>query len=171
MHRALFLAMLAVTVALAVPSAGAAQRLPERLQSFRPAAADSGRKFAPTYWFEGATIGAALVGTTTVIIAASFCAYGEGGSCRSTTYIGSAVVGGVIGAGLGGLAGGMFAAPHERPLRGQPGRAALLGAVGGAVWSVGILCHSVARCSGRGEASFGLSMSFVGALAGLIVGL
>ena len=163
--------LLALVGALCCAPRGAAQRLPERLQPLRPPTVDSVRKYSPSYWFEGAAIGAAVLGATTVFAAASLCGTGDGGgSCGPSVYIGSAAVGGVVGAGLGALVGGMFAAPHARPLRGHPGRAALLGAVGGAFWSVGFLCHGVGHGCGRGEPVFGISLSLVGALAGWLVG-
>jgi len=85
-------------------------------------------------------------------------------------YVASAAVGGVVGAGLGALVGGMFDAPHARPLREHPGRAALIGAVGGAFWSVGFLCHGVGHGCGPGEPVFGISVSLAGALAAWLVG-
>ena len=163
--------MLAMVAVLCCAPGGAAQRLPERLQPLRPPTVDSVRKYSPSYWFEGANIGAAVLGATTVFAAAGFCESGDGGTpCRPSVYLVSAAVGGVVGAGLGALVGGMFDAPHARPLRGHPGRAALLGAVGGAFWSVGFLCHGVGHGCGRGEPVFGISLSLVGALAGWLVG-
>ena len=163
--------LLALVVALGCPSGGAAQRLPERIDPIRPPAADSVRVYAPSYWVEGATIGAAVLGATTVFVAAGFCGLDESGSPRGFgTYAASAAIGGVVGAGLGALVGGMFDAPHARPLRGHPERAALIGAVGGAVWSVGFLCHGLRDGCGRGEPVFGISLSLAGALAGWLVG-
>jgi hypothetical protein len=153
------------------PLAGAAQRLPETLQPIRPPAAESVRVYAPSYWIEGATISAAVLGATTVFVAAGFCEFGDAGTpCRASTYVASAAIGGVVGAGLGALVGGVFDAPHARPLRGHPGRAALIGAVGGAVWSVGFLCHGLGDGCGRSEPVFGFSVSLAGALAGWLVG-
>lgn len=163
--------MLALVAVLCCASEGAAQRLPERLRPIRPPAADSVRVYAPSYWVEGATFGAAVLGATTVFVAAGFCEFGDAGApCRPSTYAASAAIGGVVGAGLGALVGGMFDAPHARPLRGHPGRAALIGAVGGAVWSVGFLCHGLGDGCGRDEPVFGISVSLAGALAGWLVG-
>lgn len=120
--------------------------------------------------FEGAVIGAGVLGVTSVFIAAGFCGLNESGSsCGAGAYLGAAAIGGVVGAGFGGLVGGLFDAPSPHPLRGHPGRAAFMGAVAGALWSVGFLCHGLGHGCGDLEAAFGLSSSAVGALAGLLV--
>ena len=90
-------------------------------------------------------------------------------SCHPGVYIGAAALGGALGAGLGALAGGLFDAPHARPLQGHPGRAALMGAIAGALWSVGFLCHGPGDGRGTTEPVFGISVSAVGALAGWLV--
>jgi hypothetical protein len=163
--------LLALVAAVCCASEGAAQRLPDRLQPIRPPAADSVRVYAPSYWVEGATISAAVLGATTVFAARGLCGLDETGSpCGFGTYAASAAIGGVVGAALGAIVGGMFDAPHARPLRGHPGRAALIGAVGGALWSVGFLCHGIEDGCGREEPIFGISVSLAGALAGWLVG-
>ena len=127
-------ALLVLWCILCAPSAGAAQRLPERLQPIRPPTVDSVRRYSPSYWVEGAAIGAAVLGATTVFVAAGLCEFGDGGTpCRPGVYVASA-------------------------------------AVGGAVWSVGVLCHGLGHGCGRGEPVFGISVSLVGALAGWLVG-
>jgi hypothetical protein len=152
------------------PPVGVAQRMPARLQPFRVSAADSARVYPPSYWFEGAAIGAAVLGATTVFVASAFCGYDDSGSsCHPGVYVGAAALGGALGAGVGALVGGLFDAPHARPLRGHRGRAALMGAVAGALWSVGFLCHGLGDGCGSAEPVSGTSVSAVGALAGWLV--
>ena len=128
------------------------------------------RVYPPSYWFEGAAIGAAVLGATTVFMASAFCGYDDSdSSCHPGVYVGAAAVGGALGAGVGALVGGFFDAPRARPLRGHPGRAALIGAVAGGVWGVGFLCHGLGDGCGSGESVFGISVSAVGALAGWLV--
>jgi len=151
------------------PPAGVAQQMPARLQPFRASAADSVRVYPPSYWFEGAAIGAAVLGATTVFVASAFCGYGDTDwSCDPVTYAGAAAIGGALGAGVGALTGGLFDAPRARPLRGHRRLAALIGAVAGAVWG-GFLCHGLGDGCGSAEPEFSISVSAVGALAGWLV--
>jgi hypothetical protein len=158
-------AAIAICVILARPAAICAQRLPLRFAPHSITATDSAPVISPTYWVEGATIGAAVVGTTTVLLAAGLCNSSDSGSCRPGLYVGAAALGGVAGAGFGGLVGGLFRAPHSRPLRGHPVQGALIGAASGAMWGIGLLCHGAGvRCAS--DLTVGLSFATVGALAG-----
>jgi hypothetical protein len=162
--------LLAACGLLARPVPGWAHRIASRFEAARVPAPDSARRYAPTYWVEGATIGAAVLATTGAFLAAAWCDLDESGeSCGPAAYLGGVTLGGVVGAGAGALVGGLFDAPRPRPLRGHAVRAALIGAVSGAAWSVGFLCHGLAHGCGREEARFGISSSAVGALAGWLV--
>jgi hypothetical protein len=80
------------------------------------------------------------------------------------------LVGALLGGGVGALVGGSVPAPHPRPLRGHAARAALLGAIAGALWGFGVFPHFCINGCTTEEVAFGLSNAAVGALAGFIVG-
>jgi hypothetical protein len=154
------------------PASGVAQRLPTALQL---SATDSNaihRHFAPTYWQEGATIGAAVVGTTGAWIAYDLaCKFSDTASdCRPGAVIAGGLVAGVVGGIAGGLAGGAFSARQPRPLRGHPVKATLVGAGVGALWSFGLFWHLCVNGCRSEQVAFGLSSTAIGALAGLLVG-
>jgi hypothetical protein len=128
------------------------------------------RTYPATYYFEGAVIGAGVLGTTVALFAYEW-ACDESSNCDRT---GRVVTGGVVGALLGGtvgaLIGGAFPAPHPRPLRGHGAKAALLGAVVGAAWGFGLFSHFCLNGCSSGEVGLGAYTTTVGALAGLLVG-
>jgi len=130
------------------------------------------RRYPATYYFEGAAIGAGVFGTTGAFLGYEFgCHYSENQSdCAAGPIVAASLVGALIGGTVGTLVGGLFPAPHPRPLRGDPGRAALLGASAGALWGFGVFPHFCLNGCSTGEIVFALSNTAAGALAGLIVG-
>jgi hypothetical protein len=134
---------------------------PPRRLSLPPAS-----QYPATYYFEGAVIGTSLLATTGAWFASDLC---ESSDCTGTTVafaLGSGVVGGIAGA----IIGGQFGSPHPRPLHGHGARAALVGAVAGALWGFGVFPHFCLNGCNPGEVRFGLSNAAVGALAGVVVG-
>jgi hypothetical protein len=130
------------------------------------------RKYPATYYFEGAVIGAGVVGPTAALIFYELaCHYSDTGSDCAAGPIAEVGVGGVLfGGTLGALIGGAFPAPHPRPLRGHGAKAALLGAAAGALWGFGVFTHFCLNGCQSGEVGLGISTTAVGALAGLLVG-
>lgn len=159
---------LPVLVCLARPLA--AQWLPE------PVAAEVGepegrlRARPPTYWIEGGVIGAATMGFTVATIAAALCADADT-ACEPGRVVLGSLAGALLGGTVGALVGGAITAPHRRPLRGHPARAAVIGATVGAVWSLGVLGRFCLNGCRTPVLAFGVSTAAVSALAGLFVGL
>jgi hypothetical protein len=126
----------------------------------------------PSYWLEGATIGAAVVGTTGALafyeLGCEFSEFSE--DCSFGTVLGGALLGAAVGGTVGALIGGNIPAPRERPLRGQQRTAALVGAGAGALWSFGLFFQLCANGCRSEEVVLGLSTTAAGALAGLLVG-
>jgi hypothetical protein len=130
------------------------------------------RKYPATYYFEGAVIGASVVGATAAFLFYELaCHYSDTGSACAAGPIAEAGVGAVLfGGTVGALIGGAFPAPRARPLRGHGARAALLGAAAGALWGFGVFAHFCLNGCQSGEVGLGVSTTAVGALAGLLVG-
>jgi hypothetical protein len=130
------------------------------------------RVYRPTYWVEGATIGAAIVGTTGAWIAYEFgCKFSDLESdCATGRVLGAGAVGGLLGGIAGGLFGGAFSAPKPRPLRGHPVRSTVIGAGAGALWSFGLFWQFCLNGCRSEEVVVGVSTTGVGALAGLLIG-
>jgi hypothetical protein len=125
------------------------------------------RHYPATYWVEGAVIGTGLLAPTGAVLWGGLC---ESSDCTSAAITG-ALITGAIGAAAGALVGGMFSAPHPRPLRGHAVQAALVGTLAGAMWGFGVFTHFCADGCNPREVRFGISIAAVGALAGLVVGL
>ena len=68
--------------------------------------ADSVRARRPTYTWEGATIGAALVGTASAVLVGGLCGYSESRDSCVGSYVGGALTGAFVGGIIGGLIGG-----------------------------------------------------------------
>jgi hypothetical protein len=130
------------------------------------------RQYPATYYFEGAVIGAGLLGATGALIAYEWgCHYSDSQSdCRAGPVIGVGLGGALFGGTVGAIVGGLFPAPHPRPLRGKPSKAALLGASAGALLGFGLLSQFCLNGCHSGEVEFNVSMTAIGALAGFIVG-
>jgi len=148
----------------------AAQWLPTSVAAPVTAQERRERPHPPTYWFEGAVIGGAAMGFTVVTIAAALCADADN-SCEPGTVALGGLAGALLGGTIGALVGGASTAPHPRPLRGHPARAAAIGAAVGAVWSLGVLGRFCATGCTAPVLAFGVSTTAVSALAGLLVGL
>jgi hypothetical protein len=125
------------------------------------------RRYPPTYFVEGAVIGAGVLATTGAWFANGLC---ESHNCTGAT-VRTAVLVGLLGGAAGALAGGLFAAPHSRPLHGHAIKAALIGTIAGAMWGFGVFNHLCVDGCNPSEVRFGLSSAAVGTLAGLVVGL
>jgi len=123
-------------------------------------------------WLEGATIGAAVVGTTGAWVAYELgCHFSDVRSdCKARRVLAGGVFGGVLGGIAGGLVGGAFSAPNPRPLRGHPVRTTLIGAAAGALWSFGLFWHFCTDGCRSEEVIFGVSSTGTGALAGYLIG-
>ncbi len=147
-----------------VPQASQGQRIVS-LGHFPPDS--SPRHYPATYWVEGAAIGASLLGTTGAWLGAGFC---DSSDCGGAAVTG-ALIFGAVGGMAGALFGGMVNAPHPRPLRGHPAKAALVGTIAGAMWGFGLFTHFCADGCNPSEVRFGISTAAVGALAGLVMGL
>jgi len=166
---------LVVLGVLARPPMCAAQWMPAWFEPLRAAAADSARVYPTSYWFEGATVGAAIGGTTAALWAIGLCVDSETrhSSCWRPipAYAVAAALGGAIGAGIGGLVGGLFDAPRPRPLRGHAGRGALIGVAAGAAWAVVLQCVGpFDDCHNTGIlVAWAIPHSAVGALAGWLI--
>lgn len=169
-HRLLGPASLVLALLVGTPASGACQWLSDRL--WLTAQERSTRSVPPTHWVEGATIGAAIVGTTGALGTYELvCHYSDNRSdCNAGLVILGGVAGGVVGGIVGALVGGAFPAATERPLRGQPRRAALIGAAAGALWSFGLFFHFCADGCRSEEVILGLSTTSTGALAGFLIG-
>jgi hypothetical protein len=130
------------------------------------------RRYPATYYFEGAVIGASLLATTGALVAYELaCHYSDTGSdCRAVPVIEVGLGGALFGGTVGALVGGLFPAPHPRPLRGHASKAALLGAGAGALLGFGLFQQFCLNGCSSGEVGFSVSTTAVGALAGLIVG-
>ena len=151
------------------PACATGQQLPTAL---RAAATDSERihrHLPATYWVEGATIGAAIVGTTGAWIGHEFSCDSDSG-CSTADVVVGGLVSGLAGGIVGGLIGGAFSAPHPRPFRGHPVQAAITGAAFGALWSFGLLLQGCTGGCGSEEVVFGVSTTAIGALAGFLLG-
>lgn len=161
-----------LTIGLVIqPQASQGQRIAS-LTHF--ASAESlARHYPATYWVEGAVVGTSLLATTGALFFYEWnCHYSDTrSSCTAGPILegslGAALFGGTVGA----LVGGLFPAPHPRPLRGHAVKAALLGTLAGAMWGFGLFTHFCLNGCNPGEVRFGLSTAAVGALAGLVVGL
>jgi hypothetical protein len=127
------------------------------------------RRYSPTYWVEGAVIGAGVLATTGVWIRGVLCDI-EASDCGGAA-ITSALVAGGLGAIAGALVGGSIRAAHQRPMRGHVAKAVLLGATAGALWGFGVFPRFCLNGCSSGEVALGVSSAAVGALAGLVVGL
>jgi len=73
--------------------------------NWNPEPQDSLPRIRPTYWQEGALIGGLAGGIGLAVLAGGLCAYSDdyGKDCTGTTLLG-----GVIGAGLGGIPGALI---------------------------------------------------------------
>jgi hypothetical protein len=123
--------------------------------------------YPPTYYVEGAVVGAGVLATTGAWLGAGLC---DSADCTGATVT-FALLTGVVGGVAGALVGGAFTAPHPRPLRGRPAKAALVGTVAGAMWGFGLFTHFCLNGCNPSEVRFGISTAAVGAIAGLLVGL
>lgn len=142
---------------------------------FRPVAeplwhfpAPAVRKYPATYYVEGAVIGAGVLATTGAWFIGS-CDF-DSGCAGPGPIVAVTLAVALLGGTAGALVGGMFPAPHPRPLRGHAARAALLGATAGALWGFGVFPHFCLNGCNASEVRFGVSSAAVGALAGFIVG-
>jgi len=154
---------------IAAPATGVAQRLPGRFHGARVMPSDSARAFQPSYWFEGALIGSAVLGTTGFFIAAGLCGMGDGeDNCHSAAFAGAGA-GVAVGAAMGALVGGLLQAKRPRPMKGRPLRAAVIGALVGVLWSEGFVCHTLSSGCGSEEPAFGISSAAIGALTGWLL--
>ena len=126
----------------------------------------------PSYWLEGATIGAAVVGTTGAWVTYELsCHFSDVRSdCKATKVLVGGVLSGVVGGIAGGLVGGAFSAPRPHPLQGHPVRTTLIGAGAGALWGFGLFSRFCANGCRSEEIGLGLSTTTAGALAGLLIG-
>lgn len=126
----------------------------------------------PTHWIEGATIGAAIFGTTGAFAGYMIgCEFADDrSSCSPGPIIAAGIVGGLTGGIVGALVGGQIPASRERPLRGRPGKAAAIGAAIGTAWGFGLLLQGCANGCHTEEVVLGLSTTTAGALAGVLVG-
>ena len=154
-----------------LPQTSQGQRI-ESLTHFTVPEAST-RRYSPTYYFEGAAIGAGVVATTAALVWYELgCHYSEQRSdCAPGRIIGAGLVGAFVGGTVGALGGGLIAAPHPRPLRGDPVKAVLIGAFAGAIWGFGPFSHFCLNGCHSDQVVFGFSTTAVGALAGLVVGL
>jgi hypothetical protein len=161
--------LLAVGLAI-LPQASHGQRIASLTHFAAPEA--STRRYPATYYFEGAVIGAGVLATTVALIWYELgCHYSEQRSdCAPGRIIGAGLVGAFVGGTVGALAGGLIAAPRPRPLRGNPVKAALIGACAGAIWGFGPFSHFCLNGCHSDQVVIGLSTTAVGALAGLLVG-
>ena len=160
---ALMITMLAVSPALA-------QRQPSAVTPASPLLLQQRRVYHPTYWKEGATIGAAILGTTCAwVVYGLACEFSDVSSdCSAWRVLAGGAAGGVVGGIVGGLIGGAFSAPEHR--RRQPGRFTLLGAGAGALWSFGLFWQFCLNGCRSEEVAFGVSITAVGAAAGWLIG-
>jgi hypothetical protein len=148
-----------------------AQRQPPFLVGPRDSLPVAQRTYPPTYWMEGAVIGAAVAGTTLGWIFYEVCGYDEAGSgCDAGNLLLGVGVGAVFGGVVGGLIGGAFTAPHAHPLRGHPVKAAGMGAAAAALWSFGVFSQFCTNGCSAPEVRFGLTTVAIGAMAGWLVG-
>ena len=166
------LALLAASLFLASPTLVVGQRLREypwlRSGLMQPIQVHS----HPSYWLEGATIGAAVVGTTGAWVTYEFgCHFSDLRSdCKATKVLAGGVLSGVVGGIAGGLVGGAFSAPKPRPLQGHPVRTTLIGAGAGALSGFGLFSRFCANGCRSEEIVLGFSTTTAGALAGLLIG-
>jgi hypothetical protein len=160
--------LLALTVAAAGPAA--AQRRSDVLAPLTPVARQEGRVYRPTYWKEGAAIGAAIVGTTGALVAYELaCEFSDVRSdCSLASVLAGAAVGGVLGGITGALVGGAFPAPEHRVRR--PARFMLVGAGAGALWGFGAFWQFCLNGCRSEEVALGISATAVGALVGWLIG-
>jgi hypothetical protein len=155
---------LAVSLVI-LPQASQGQRIASLSHFAAPEPA--ARHYPATYYVEGAVVGAGLLATTGAWIGAGLC---DSSDCGGAAVTG-AVLAGLVGGAAGALVGGMFHAPHPRPLHGHAVKAALVGTIAGALWGFGVFNHFCIDGCHPSEVRFGLSTAAVGALAGLLVGL
>jgi hypothetical protein len=154
------------------PALAVAQRRAEFLALPSDSRTSIQQVYRPTYWVEGATIGAAIVGTTAAWIAYELgCEFSDVQSdCNASRIVASGAVGSLVGGIAGGLIGGAFSAPKSHPLRGHPVRSTAIGAVAGSLWSFGLFWQFCLNGCRSEEVVLGVSTTGVGALAGLLVG-
>ncbi len=129
-------------------------------------------KYPATYYFEGAVIGAGVFATTGALVWYELaCNWSDVTSdCRTGPILGAGVVGALFSGTVGGLVGGLFPAPHPRPLRGHAAKTALLGAGAGALWGFGAFSQFCLNGCRSENVVLSISTTVVGALAGLMVG-
>jgi len=147
-----------------------AQRQPEAVAPVNPLPLQQRRVYHPTYWKEGAAIGAAILGTTCAwAVYELACEFSDVSSdCSAWRVLAGGAAGGVVGGFVGGLIGGAFSAPEPRVR--QPGRFALLGAGAGALWSFGLFWQFCLNGCRSEEVVFGVSTTAVGAAVGWLIG-
>jgi|SRR6185503_6900115 len=139
---------------------------------WRGSQAEPQRDIRPTHWVEGATIGAAVLGTTGGFLGYFLaCEFADDHSaCGPVPMLTGTALGVLTGGMVGALVGGFIPAERPRPLSGNPGKGALIGGGVGTLWGFGVLmqfCHD--GCNSE-EVVFGLSTTAAGALAGFLVG-
>jgi hypothetical protein len=164
--------VLSSSLLLAIPALLPAQRLTPYTW-LRPGRAQTPQvRSQPSYWLEGATIGAAVVGTTGAWAAYELgCHFSDVSSdCKATKILAGGLVGGLAGGIVGGLVGGAFSAPRPRPLRSHPVRTTLIGAGAGALWGFGLFSQFCTNGCRSEEVALGFSTTGAGALAGLLIG-
>ena len=170
--RSAICALAATLALLCDPASVAAQRHAAYLVRVRDSTRAAQQVYRPTYWVEGATVGAAIVGTTGAWIAYEFrCEFSENPpDCAVGPILATGVLGALLGGTVGGLIGGAFPAAKTRPLQGHPVRSTAIGTAAGALWSFGLFWQFCLNGCRSDEVAFGLSTTAVGALAGLLVG-
>ena len=136
-----------------------------------PAPEASTRRYPATYWVEGAVIGTGVLATTGAWAGLLLCTLAETSSDCTWPIVGIAATSGLIGGLAGALIGGMVNDPRPRPLHDHAAKAALVGAIAGAMWGFGVFTHFCLNGCNATEVRFGLSSAAVGALGGLLVGL
>jgi hypothetical protein len=126
--------VLVVAALVSLPLTAAAQRRHDAV--WRGSQAETQRDIRPTHWVEGATIGAAVLGTTGAFLGYFLaCEVSDDSSdCDASRLITGGLLGGVTGGLIGALVGGFIPAERERPLRGHPWKAAAIGAAVGTGW-------------------------------------
>jgi hypothetical protein len=162
----LFLLLVVGSVMLPQPSQG--QRIAS-LTRF-PGSGLPARSYTASHYFEGAVIGAGVVGTTGVWFGWVVCQLSETTSGCTKPLIVFGLAGALLGGTTGALVGGLLPAPRPRPLRGNATRAALVGATAGALLGFGPITRFCLNGCTRLEVAYGVSNVAVGALAGLLVG-
>jgi hypothetical protein len=130
------------------------------------------RRYPATSYFEGAAIGAGVFATTGALVWYQFgCHYSEiKADCAARPIVAASLVGALIGGTVGALVGGLFPAPHPRPVRGNPVKAALIGACAGGLWGFGPFSRFCLNGCHSDQVALGVSTTAVGALVGFVVG-